>query len=297
MKLDRLVRGGFASGWVVRSAVDSSHDLAVGLVSVAYGAYDRTKRLVAIEREHLEDLVAEGKARYEAKRARSRAHRRRSLRAPRVADVPRAPRGARGVSAIGRSSRERRRSPAKSSSWCTTTPGACASGPRSLRDDARARRARLAARSTGCPGSPRVTHNAAHRERPRRVRARATSSRTRSSSGSPRRRGSSSPFDPRAAKPRSRPAGALIDGARELNAIANELTGGRRRPARRSSPRRSPGVAAYSFAFGKGTRLPRWDNLLWWSYSIFTVAPRARRSTGRGRRDAARGRWPRVPIP
>ena len=36
-----------------------------------------------------------------------------------------------------------------------------------------------------------------------------------------------SPFDPRAAKPLFRPAGALIEGARELNAIAEELTGGR----------------------------------------------------------------------
>jgi hypothetical protein len=78
---------GFASGWVVRSAVDSSHDLAVGLISVAYGAYDRTKRIVAVEREHLEDLVAEGKARYEAKRARAP---RGAQPGPRVADVPRA---------------------------------------------------------------------------------------------------------------------------------------------------------------------------------------------------------------
>jgi hypothetical protein len=64
---------GFASGWVARSAVESSHDLAVGVVAAAYGAYDRTRRLVAIEREHLEDILAEGKARYESKRARSHA--------------------------------------------------------------------------------------------------------------------------------------------------------------------------------------------------------------------------------
>lgn len=77
---------GFASGWVVRSAVDSTHDLAVNVVAVAYGAYDRTKRLVAIEREHLEDLVAEGKARYEAKRARAS---RSTQPGPRAAEVPR----------------------------------------------------------------------------------------------------------------------------------------------------------------------------------------------------------------
>jgi hypothetical protein len=79
---------GFASGWAVRSTVDSSRDLAVGLISVAYGAYDRTKRLVAVEREHLEDLVAEGKARYEARRARVRPAAARP--GPRAADVPRA---------------------------------------------------------------------------------------------------------------------------------------------------------------------------------------------------------------
>jgi hypothetical protein len=78
---------GFASGWVVRSAVDSSHDLAVGVVAMAYGAYDRTKRLVAIEREHLEDLVAEGKARYESKRARATSAPRDARPGPRAADV------------------------------------------------------------------------------------------------------------------------------------------------------------------------------------------------------------------
>jgi hypothetical protein len=64
---------GFASGWVVRSTVDSSRGLAVGLISAAYATVDRAKRLVAIEREHLEDLWAEGKAHYEMKRAREAA--------------------------------------------------------------------------------------------------------------------------------------------------------------------------------------------------------------------------------
>jgi hypothetical protein len=83
-----LFVAGFASGWAVRSTVDSSRDLAVGVIAMAYGAYDRTKRLVAVEREHLEDLVAEGKARYEAKRAR--ATRTAAKPGPRAADVPRA---------------------------------------------------------------------------------------------------------------------------------------------------------------------------------------------------------------
>jgi hypothetical protein len=77
-----------------------------------------------------------------------------------------------------------------------------------------------------------------------------------------------SPFDPRAAKPPMRPAGAIIEGTRELNAIAEELTGGRI-DLRTIVPAALAGAAAYSFAFGKGPRLPRWDNLLWWSYSVF----------------------------
>jgi len=77
-----------------------------------------------------------------------------------------------------------------------------------------------------------------------------------------------SPFDPRAARPVFQPASAVIDGARELNAIAQELTGGRA-DLRSIVPAALAGVAAYSFAFGKGPRLPRWDNLLWWSYSVF----------------------------
>jgi hypothetical protein len=77
-----------------------------------------------------------------------------------------------------------------------------------------------------------------------------------------------SPFDPRAAKPIARPAGALIEGTRELNAIAHDLTGGRV-DLRSIVPAALAGAAAYSFAFGKGPRLPRWDNLLWWSYSVF----------------------------
>ena len=86
MKLVGLFMAGFAAGWVVRSAVDSSHDLAVGVIASAYDVVDRAKRLVAVEREHIEDLFAEGKARFEAKRARAAGSRESG---PRVAEVPR----------------------------------------------------------------------------------------------------------------------------------------------------------------------------------------------------------------
>jgi hypothetical protein len=68
MKRVGLFLAGFASGWVVRSAVDSSRGLAVAGISALYGTAERLRRLVAIEREHLEDLVAEGRAKYESAR-------------------------------------------------------------------------------------------------------------------------------------------------------------------------------------------------------------------------------------
>jgi hypothetical protein len=77
-----------------------------------------------------------------------------------------------------------------------------------------------------------------------------------------------SPFDPRAVKPVARPASSLIQGVRELNGAVHELTGWRA-DLRSIVPAALAGAAAYSFAFGKGPRLPRWDNLLWWSYSVF----------------------------
>ena len=61
---------GFASGWAVRTTVDSSRSLAVSLISSFYGAVDRVGRAVGMEREHLEDLLAEARAKYEMDRAR-----------------------------------------------------------------------------------------------------------------------------------------------------------------------------------------------------------------------------------
>ena len=59
---------GFASGWVVRGTVDSSRGLVVGALATAYGLADRAKRFGAIEREYLEDLLAEARARYAERR-------------------------------------------------------------------------------------------------------------------------------------------------------------------------------------------------------------------------------------
>jgi hypothetical protein len=70
MKHFGIFLAGFASGWVVRSTVDSSRGLAVSGVSAVFGTMERVRRVLAIEKEHLEDLVAEGKANHEAARLR-----------------------------------------------------------------------------------------------------------------------------------------------------------------------------------------------------------------------------------
>jgi hypothetical protein len=71
MKQLGIFLAGFASGWVVRSTVDSSRGLAVSGVSAVFGTLERMRRVLAIEKEHLEDLVAEGKAKHVAGRRRT----------------------------------------------------------------------------------------------------------------------------------------------------------------------------------------------------------------------------------
>ena len=58
-----------------------------------------------------------------------------------------------------------------------------------------------------------------------------------------------------------------IDATRELNAIAYELSGWRA-DLRTIVPAGLAAIAAYSFV-KKKDRLPRWDNLLYWSYNVF----------------------------
>ncbi len=135
-----------------------------------------------------------------------------------------------------------------------------------LREDAELS-GRVSADLEGVPGITRVTHNAQTGSvlveyEPGLAQPDAISERIAEVAGL------MSPFDPRAARPVFRPANAVIDGTRELNAIAEELTGGRV-DLRSVVPAVLAGAAAYSFAFGRGPRLPRWDNLLWWSYSVF----------------------------
>jgi hypothetical protein len=59
---------GFATGWAVRGTTDSPRSAALAVVAAALDATTRLKRGVAIERDHLEDLVAEARARVDMRR-------------------------------------------------------------------------------------------------------------------------------------------------------------------------------------------------------------------------------------
>ncbi|MFO0649017.1 MAG: hypothetical protein U0326_22440 [Polyangiales bacterium] len=62
---------GLAAGWAARAGMDSKREVAVRAIAAAYALRDRTRRFVAVERENLDDLMAEGRARYDSARARA----------------------------------------------------------------------------------------------------------------------------------------------------------------------------------------------------------------------------------
>jgi hypothetical protein len=69
--------------------------------------------------------------------------------------------------------------------------------------------------------------------------------------------------------PGKKPALIAIDAAREVNELVSDLTG-HQADLRGLVPMGMAAFAAYSFVYGKDARLPRWDNLLYWSYNIFS---------------------------
>lgn len=66
-----------------------------------------------------------------------------------------------------------------------------------------------------------------------------------------------------------KPALVAIDAAKEVNALVADLTG-EQTDLRSLIPLGMAAFAAYSFVYGKDARLPRWDNLLYWSYNVFS---------------------------
>jgi hypothetical protein len=62
---------GFASGWAVRSTVDSASGLAAKTVGLVLRTRSRLVRWAAVEREQIADLIAEVEARYEQASAKA----------------------------------------------------------------------------------------------------------------------------------------------------------------------------------------------------------------------------------
>jgi hypothetical protein len=62
---------GFATGWVGRSVAGSTREALVQALVVAHKVRDGVRRLVAEQVEWAEDLMAEGRARYEQLREAS----------------------------------------------------------------------------------------------------------------------------------------------------------------------------------------------------------------------------------
>jgi hypothetical protein len=69
--------------------------------------------------------------------------------------------------------------------------------------------------------------------------------------------------------PPKKPALVAIDAAREVNELVADLTG-EQTDLRTLIPFGMAALAAYSLVYHPDERLPRWDNLLYWSYNVFT---------------------------
>ncbi len=61
MKSTLAFAAGFAAGWVVRSAIDTSKPATVQVVAFVLDSVARVRRVTAIELERFEDLVAEAR--------------------------------------------------------------------------------------------------------------------------------------------------------------------------------------------------------------------------------------------
>jgi hypothetical protein len=66
----------------------------------------------------------------------------------------------------------------------------------------------------------------------------------------------------------NKPALVAVEVGREINAAIADLTGARA-DLKTLVPGGLAALATYAFVQQKGERLPRWDNLLYWSWSIF----------------------------
>ena len=253
---------GFASGWLARGRVDSSRGAAVSIVATYFKAVERVKRIVAIEREHLEDLVAEGRARFELDSG------------PR----PRRPHAARELAPGRRPARAR-----------GVTSGAESAVPRENLELAHHHPGRLRVRADALIDALDVVQRIA---RPSTPSPASSSVRYTAQTGSilveyepgladaddiilriADAADLAPPLDEATLRERrARPALLAIGASRELNKLTEEITGGRA-DLRSIVPAALAGLAIYSFIEEKN-RMPRWDNLLYWGFNIFTMLHR-----------------------
>ena len=61
---------GFASGWAARAVFDSWRGAVVSATAMYFAVAEGARRHAGVEREYFEDLVAEGRAKWEAERSR-----------------------------------------------------------------------------------------------------------------------------------------------------------------------------------------------------------------------------------
>lgn len=72
MRVVMAYAAGVVTGWLARSAFGSVREVAVGALATGIDLNERVSRLIATEREFIEDLVAEAKATVESYRPRVR---------------------------------------------------------------------------------------------------------------------------------------------------------------------------------------------------------------------------------
>ncbi len=72
MKVVVAYFAGVVTGWAARSAFGSLRGLAVRTVALGVTASEEARRILATEREFIEDIVAEGRAMAAAARASAR---------------------------------------------------------------------------------------------------------------------------------------------------------------------------------------------------------------------------------
>jgi hypothetical protein len=63
---------GFVAGWGVRSVFDSGRNIVVAMAASGYRVADKARRYAVYEREYVEDVLDEAKAKWRSAKERAR---------------------------------------------------------------------------------------------------------------------------------------------------------------------------------------------------------------------------------